>query len=215
MPDAWVPFLMFGGVATVFAFIAWQSGKASKVVRENAEALAARLGLHMDSAKPVLGRFYPAPRATGVVRGKRMELYTYTTGSGKSRKTWVALAVTPARDGGLTFSLSRQGLGSRVLSLFGAKEIQVGDPGFDERWFIQTNQPDFLRAALLPELRAKLSFLERSSQAGSLKLEKGVVSYVEGGTLYDRARCERFAGVADVVGDFADIAEVYAHQSPA
>ncbi len=210
MPEAIIPVLFFVGFAGVFVFIIWQSGKASIAARANVQGLADRLGLVLAPATPMFGRFYPPPRATGTIRGKRVELFNYSTGSGKSRKTWAAISVAPAMPSGLTFSLTRQGLGSRVLSLFGAKEIEVGNRAFDDRWFVQTNQPDFLRAALLPELQEKLLALDRSKLPGSVRLEDGVVKYAEQGSFHNREICERLAAVLDVLCDLADVAEVWA-----
>lgn len=210
MSEALIPFLFFGGFVAVFVIIVWQSGKASGVTRANAQELADRLGLALAPATPTFGRFYPPPRAQGTVRGKRVELFAYSTGSGKSRKTWAAIGVTPAQPGGLTFSFTRQGLGSRVLSLFGAKEIEVGNRAFDERWFIQTNQPEFLRAALLPELQQKLMDLDRKKLPGSIRLEDGTVKYAEQGSFYSRETCDRVGAMLDVLCDLADVAEVWA-----
>lgn len=215
MSEALIPFLFLGGFVAVFVIIVWQSGKASGVTRANAQALAERLGLELQPAKPTLGRFYPPPRAQGTVRGKRVELFAYSTGSGKSRKTWAAIGVTPTLPGGLKFTFTRQGLGSRVLSLFGAKEIEVGNRAFDERWFIQTNQPEFLRAALLPELQQKLMDLDRTKLPGSIRLEDGVVKYAEQGSFYSRETCDRVGAMLDVLCDLADIAEVWAQSRQA
>ena len=42
----------------------------------------------------------------------------------------------------------RQGFTTRIMEFFGTKEITVGDAAFDAAWFVQTNQPEFLAAAL-------------------------------------------------------------------
>lgn len=172
--------------------------------RENLRQLAARLGLVFQPGK---GWFGP-PRAEGQWRGKPLEIVTYATGSGKSRQVWSAIKVRPAATGGLTFLLQPQGLGTKVLEMFGAREITVGDREFDGAWFVQSNQPDFLRAALIPEVRAKFSAARQAGAKGRFRLEKGVVSYVEPGTFFDRKRGPRYAVLVDVVGDLADIAEV-------
>jgi hypothetical protein len=104
------------------------------------------------------------------------------------------------------------------MELFGAKEIQVGDEGFDRTWFIQTNQPEFFRAALLPELRAKINALihDLGTQARGMefKLEGAAVRYAEMGTFADGDSCQRCQRAADIVGDLADLAEVAAQQKP-
>lgn len=190
------------------ALMVWLGARASVAARERVGRLATALGLQLEAAQPTLGFFYPEPRVTGRLRGKAVLIHNYSTGSGKSRRTWSALAVTPAQDGGLTLVLTRQGFVSKLQELFGSKEITVGNPEFDAAWFVRTNAPDFLQAALLPELQAKFRPFK-----GAFKLEKGVVTYVEEGAFNHEERCQRFLLAADVACDLADIAEVYAQQT--
>lgn len=204
--------LAMGGAIT--AFVIWAGGRATAKARRNGEALASRLGLVLEPGQPKLGWFHPAPRGRGVIRGKRVEFFTYSTGSGKSRVQWAAITIAPADAGGLTFGIDRQGLLTKLGELFGMKEIQVGDPAFDAKWFVQTNQPDFFRAAFLPELRAKLTALaDQGLLRGALALKDGVVKYKERGSFYDEAQCARIAGVVDLACDLADVAEVWAGRS--
>jgi hypothetical protein len=179
---------------------------------QNVAQLAKRLGLTPAPAEKRFG-FRPEPHAAGFVRGKPARLYPFTTGSGKSRTRWTALAVHPAVTGGLTFQLSRQGFGTKVAQLFGAREITVGDPEFDRAWFIQTNQPEFFRAALIPELRTRITAaFDHSGRAHrvSLQLDSDAVVYAEAGDFGDERRCERIANMANVLVDLADVAEVFA-----
>ncbi|GAB1489752.1 hypothetical protein MASR2M8_22060 [Opitutaceae bacterium] len=201
--------LMIGG--TITAFILWAGARSTAKSRRNGEALAARLGLTLEPGKPKLGLFHPAPRASGVIRGKRVAFFTFATGSGKSRVVWAAITIIPPNAGGLTFNIDRQGLLTKLIELFGMKEIQIGDPDFDAKWFIQTNQPDFFRAAFLPELRTKLTELSnRGRLRGAITLKDGVVMYRERGSFYNEAQCDRMAGVVDLACDLADVAEVWA-----
>lgn len=206
------PLLVGGSMLTVFAAVTWLSARQSKRAWFQVEALATRLGLTIEPAQIILGIFYKSPLAAGTLRGKRVEIYTFTTGSGKSRVHWCALSVLPAATGGLTFTLSRQGLGTKLSQLFGVKEITVGDPAFDTAWFIQTNAADFFRAALLPELRHKLDQVFAQGARGTLKLENGKVLYTETGA-FDEPRCRRFESVVEIACDFADVAEVHAAQA--
>lgn len=191
--------------------IAWVGARASATARRNGQALADRLGLALEPAQPKFGRFYPAPKASGMIRGKRAAFFSFATGSGKSRVIWAAMTITPVAAGGLTFAIDRQGILTRLGELFGTKEVQVGDPAFDAAWFIQTNQPEFFRAAFLPELRAKLTALYDQGQLrGGLGLKDGVVMYKEQGAFHQEAQCARLAGVVDLACDLADVAEVWA-----
>lgn len=211
---ALIPFLMFGGFFAFIVFAIWLAAKSAQKTRIRIEQLAANLGLTVEPARVTLGIFHHAPKVTGLRRGKKMEIFSYTTGSGKSRTHWAAIAATPRADGGLTFSITRQGFGSKIAELFGSREIQVGNPAFDSAWFIQTNRPDFFSAALLPELQAKITAAtQNASRGATFKLEHGRVVYAEIGSFYDQARCARFENAADVVCDLADVAEVNADNS--
>lgn len=207
MQSTYVPGLVIAGILVFTGLMLRFAAKASARARDNVHRLATRLGLVLEAAQPVLGIFYPQPRATGVIRGKAVTLYNYSTGSGKSRRTWSAVAATPAGGGRLTFKLSRQGIGTKLREFFGAKEITVGNPEFDAAWFVQTNEPDYFRAALLPELLEKFRPFK-----GTFKMEKGVVNYVEEGQFNSEDRCLRFEPATEVVCDLADIAEVFAQQ---
>ncbi|MEO7415310.1 MAG: hypothetical protein ABIZ81_18350 [Opitutaceae bacterium] len=205
------PALLIGGAGLVaLVLLLRYAAKTSKRAHERVSLLAAELGLAMEPAAVTFGLFHGAPRARGERRGKKVELYNYTTGSGKSRTTWSSLSAQPRADGGLKFKITGQGFGSKIAQLFGAKEIQVGDGEFDGAWFIETNRPDFFAAALLPELRAKLHAATRGAPRPSFKMENGKVLYSEVGGFFNDARCARFLLIADVVCDFADIAEVHA-----
>lgn len=192
--------------AMVLAFlVARQAGRQMEV---RLTAVADSLGLRLQLNR-VLG--IPAnPRLEGTLHGRAVRLWAYTTGSGKSRTHWAAAGVRPRRDSGLTFRFSRQGLLTKLTEFFGAKEITVGDPRFDAAWFVQTNQPEFLAAALLPEIREKLMTLHRESAAGNLQLEKGEVTYAERGQLGEAARLRRLVEILPLLHDLADVAEVAA-----
>ncbi|MCX6945646.1 MAG: hypothetical protein NT173_12965, partial [Opitutales bacterium] len=129
-----------------------------------------------------------------------------------SRVQWCALSVAPGRDGGLNCSLQRQDLGTKLKELFGAREIQVGDPEFDRQWFIQTNQPEFLRAALLPELRQKITALAAApgGRPGRWQLESGLVRYAEQGSFANANIAARLSLAAEIGADLAEVAEVFA-----
>lgn len=204
-----VPIIMVGGFLLITTVVVRLIARSTLKTYENMKHLAERLKLTVPEVKPVLG-FYKTPEVTGVIREKPVRVYTFTTGSGKNQTTWSAAAVTPRATGGLTFSLSRQGLGTKLLEIFGSKEIKVGDEAFDKKWFIQTNAPDFMAIGLLPELQQKISAFE-----GKWELKRNEVIYTERGSFNSRDRCERWPDAVDAACDLADAAEVYAQQKQA
>jgi hypothetical protein len=204
MPNAWVPLIPLVVFAVVIPLIIWGSITARRRTAENLQKLAGRLGLEFQPAAGWTG----SPRVSGNLRGKPVEVFTYSTGSGKTRKTWAAISVQPAGGGGLTFTLQKQGFGTKISELFGAREITVGDPEFDAAWFIQTNQPEYFRAALLPEIREKLMAVRRVGARGKFECNGGLMKYAEEGSFYQWQRSERFVALADVAGDLAEVVEV-------
>lgn len=182
--------------------------KAHKKTVAHMAAFADRLGFTLVPG----ARKLDYPRITGVVRGKPVEFFNFVTGSGKSRTHWVAVSVAPAVAVALTFRITRQGFVSKLQSLFGAKEITVGDKAFDDRWFIETNQPDFFRAALLPEVRVKLDAAAAGARKHvnvEFKLENGLVRYAEVGG-FSEETLARYEAMLPLLCDLADVAEVSA-----
>lgn len=189
------------------ALIVWGAVQHQKKARANLEALAARLGLQVTGdPKSVLA----AGGVAGRYQGKEVRFWTYSTGSGKSRRTWCAVGVKPRAHGGLEFELQHQGFGTKIMEWFGAKEIQVGDPAFDRDWFIRTNQPEFLAAALVPEIRAKLTSLKQAAAEKPFRLEAGEVRLSTSGSFGSEQVIARLESCLPLLCDLADIAEVYA-----
>lgn len=149
----------------------------------------------------------------GEQAGRAVRYWTYATGSGKSRTTWVAASVRPRAEGGLQFDLTRQNFGSKIREMFGAKEIRVGDPAFDAAWFVRTNQPDFLAAALVPAIRARLMAEPAGRWGARYKLEHGLVQYVEQGHLSSAEVLARLERQLPLLHELADVAEAFAGTS--
>lgn len=196
----------------VFVVIAgWATRSALAQLRRtevNVRALAQRLGLTVTERK-ILG--YSADwELNGVVDRRMVRCWTYTTGSGKSRQSWCAVSVQPRATGPLSFELQRQDLGTKLMEFFGTKEITVGDPAFDAAWFVRTNEPDFLRAALVPAIRAKFMGALASGAKGHYTLKEGAVRYAERGGFYAEPLVARLEQQVPLLLDLADLAEVAA-----
>jgi hypothetical protein len=171
---------------------------------ENLQKLGGKVGLEL---KPSVGP-RKSPGLAGTLRGKPVEIFSYSTSTGKSSTPWVAITIQLTVPNGLTFKLQKQGFGTKVMEFFGVHEVTVGDPVFDRAWFVRTNRPDFLRAALIPELREKLMVVQRSSSLGTFELKGGLVKYAETGTFANAPRMEQLVPLVDLLGDLADVAEV-------
>ena len=195
-------FLLFIGVAVTFGWLALRSHK--KLVAEFA-AWAAGHGLAVRE-----GTWWSTPLAAeGVRAGRRVRVHTFTTGSGKSRTTWLEVAVLGV-PGRLELSLVRQGFGTKIAEWFGTKEITVGDPAFDARWFVKTNREEFVAAALLPETRARIDAVAGlGGRSLRIEVQAGMVKYVEQGSI-TQAAMRRAEQVFPMLEELAALAEVEA-----
>jgi hypothetical protein len=200
------PLLLFAFfIAGVFGLIVWAVLAGGKRTAANLTALANRLGLQVQFR--TWGKFVLGGSLHGTIAGRTVRVWSYTTGSGKSQRTWSAVGVRPRRDDGFTFKFDRQGFVTKVMEVFGSKEVRLGDRAFDDAWFVQTNRPDFLAAALLPEIREKIMTLFHAGP-GVLRLEAGEVAYVEEGSLSNADVTRRLEAALPLVQDLADVAEV-------
>jgi hypothetical protein len=205
-----VPFGIITGVNAVMIAVAIRSGLVRKRrMIANLQKLAAQLGLEFVAAEGWKGR----SRVTGTLRGKKVEIFSYATSTGKSSTEWSVVTAQAAKAGALTFTLEKRSVVTKIEKLFGVHPVTMGDAEFDQACFVQTDQPDFLRAALIPELREKLVVALHACATGKFELKGNEVKYAEVGGLYDVKRCDRFAALADLVCDLADVAEVAAEGS--
>jgi len=207
MESSLFPWLFF-----LFAIFALMVGvlsarAAARRTQKTMRELAGRLGLPIVQSEPVLGFVAQSPSVEGLRRGKYVRLYTYSTGSGKSRTTWAAVSAR-TRGRRLSFSLESQGVGSKIKEMFGIKEITVGDRLFDEAWFIRAEPAEFFRIALIPELRERLMAGRRAGLTGVFRCEQGEVRYAEVGGFADQGKVERYLLAADLCCDLADVADV-------
>lgn len=195
-------FLLFflGPLVVVIVF----GVRAAKKARENFRKLATQLNLEFVEKDPVTRR----ARVTGLWQGRRVTFQSRAVGSGKRRKVWSELSLTPAAHGGLTFRLAPRSLGTALEQLFGAQDLEVGEPGFDKKWLVQSNQPDFFKAALMPQIQEKLGGFP-----GEWRMDDGAIVYRERGDFSTDAIGERMARAVELAADLGDIAEVFDRKS--
>ena len=204
-------FLFFIGFTVFIVGAALLLGRRqARRASENLTELARALGLRCAQRPPVLG-FLPAlPTVDGERGGRAVRFFTYTTGSGKSRQTWQACGVRCENPQGLTFQLGTQNALSRLGTLLGMQDVQVGDAAFDQRFVVKTSDPEFLRAALLPEVRTSLLECWGSRATGAhVKLAGNEVVYAENGGFAEVAVIERMKAVVEPLLALAALPEVY------
>lgn len=196
------------GIVLVIAVIFGAAVAAQKKTIANLRAIARRTGLQLHGADGSV--LFTKPSVHGELDGRMVRFWAYATGAGKSRRQWVAVGVQPRRLGGLTFDFQPQGLLTSLSELFGAKEASTGDRSFDERWFLQTNEPELIGAVLLPEIRARLMAAYEAGARSHFRTESGWVCYTEQGNFADERVCARLETQLPLLRDLADLAEACA-----
>ena len=204
MTKDWVQLLPLMIPAVVLPLAFWRSRVTRKRTAENLREIGQRLGLGFQPATD----WTKSPCLTGKLRGRPADVFTCSTGSGKSRRNWAVISVQAEGAETLTFTLQKQGLGTRLSEFMGVKEITVGDPAFDATWFIQTNWPDAFGTALLPEVRAKLMAVRLAGAEGKFEFNGRAVKYTERDQLSRSDGIELVVAVAGVVTDLAELVEV-------
>jgi len=188
--------------AIVFLVLRTARNRRQKL-REILQTWAGELGLEVvDSSSK-----WKPPMLRGIVAHRTVEFHSFTTGSGKSQQTWVACDVTPDRATSLTFSLSRQNVFHKVGQWLGLKEVKIGDEAFDQMWFIRTNQPDFLRAALVPELRQRILQAVNQGASGRFETHEGKIRYVQAGNFSQEKARSTLTQLLPLVIDLAILSE--------
>jgi hypothetical protein len=209
---ALIPLGVFLGLfLLMFVAVLFGARSAARKRRALLQATAQRLGLEYH-APPDSFLQMAEPKVMGRYRGRFARVYTFTTGSGKSRTTWSAVAVQGENPNGLKLKLRTQGPAflEKIAQAFGFQDVVVGDPRFDAQFVVSTNDAEFIRAALLPELRQQLLELWRNKGRGAkIELESGECVYAETGDVSDAKRLARLEAALPVIANLAALAEVY------
>jgi len=205
----WIPLLFFGGTAAFVGFAIWMAVVQQRKARAQMTALAGRF--HLEFRQPPAAGFgvRPPPTVEGTHRGRTVRFFTYTTGSGKSRTNWCAVAAAAAGAGTFTLDLFPQNFLTRIGVALGMQDLQVGDPAFDPLFIVKSNDPAYAVAALLPEIRARLVAERGRGALGHVAVKEGEVRYAEMGGFSQEAQVARLADMLDIVCDLAEVAEVY------
>ena len=210
MPISFAPVFFVGILVLVFGGAVVLSRRQCAKARRNLAALAGALGLQLHEKPPVLGLFPLVPTVDGRYRERPIRFYTFTTGSGKQRQTWQAVGLACENRHGLSLGLVTQGFLLTLATRLGAQDLQVGDAAFDSRFIVRSNDAEFIRAALLPEVRAALLGAWSPRAMGAhLKLEGGEVVYAERGSFADAGMVERMKALLEPLALVATLPEVY------
>jgi hypothetical protein len=199
-----IPFVVVFGI---FALVTRVAIKQQQRVRDNLTALAQRYGLQVpETPKGFLARMKPFA-VSGTHRGRALRIYSYTTGSGKNATHWCALGLGVRNPGGFTLQIARENVFTKVGRAFGIEDANTGDKSFDDQFHLKSNDPAFVRAALIPEVRAQIAGAWKDGARGSFTVDKSEIKYAETGSFATAKICERFPALVELSYTLADVVE--------
>lgn len=131
-------------------FAAWRASRIEEEWRRAAQTIGATF-------QP--GGFFSHQSMRGRIYGLPFVLETFTRGSGRNSSTWTRLRVHYPAPLDLGLRITREGFWSFVSKLFGAQDVEVGDPAFDSMALIKSNSPARTREWLTPARRLRIARL--------------------------------------------------------
>ena len=209
MESTIAPFLMillFIGFFVGIFVIIWQVAKSNMAkINKQFEAIAYNLDAYVTPAKGMFTK--PHPVVDGKIKDRDFRLFMYTKGSGKNQVTYTAFTISLNNPTGNTLVLYQEGILSKIGKFFQMQDIQIGDPFFDEKFIIKSNNEQFARNTLQGDLK---SYLEHnySRIKGTFKLENTTnIRYEEVISLNNAIARERFELLLDLGTFLADTIE--------
>lgn len=93
------------------------------------------------------------PSLSGKVRGFSVTLQMVSKGSGKSSTTYTVLEFELPQNTGFPFHVFEAGFFSTMGKVFGLQDIEIGDPVFDAKFIIKSDDELKIRQLLTPSIR--------------------------------------------------------------
>ena len=131
------------------------------------------------------GSMFKAPTVAGAYSGLSVYLYTYAQGSGKQKTTYTSMVVYIPVQSRAHLRVSREGFFTKITKAFGAQDIQIRDPAFDQAYVIKSDTPDLVIQLLTPQLRGALV---AGDQNMTLTVSRGTASHTQVGILMEPRR---------------------------
>lgn len=213
MDTAIIVFLLGLSVIIVFTIV---STLKKRDRADHMRLLGEQLGVHVSGGEPFFASiewlsFIKKPTwVSGDYRGGPLEIWHFTRGSGKNSSPYIGMRLGLDNPRGLSFKFHKEGFFSKIGKKLGMEDVQVGDPRFDKDFIVKCSDPDFIRAALLPEIKERFyQAYETHGAIGVLKLEKNELYYEEGGRIRSDELRARFVALIDLCADLRETVNVY------
>lgn len=204
-----IPFL-FGTIFVLFfVFAIVGSIRRGRRIRENLGRLGSEMNLSL--VEPGGKGVFASGKVVleGRLRGRTIRVFSYTTGSGKQRSHWCAVQVGAENNRNLSLTISRENVFTKVGEKLGFAQAKVGDDAFDRQFHIKCSDEEFLRAGLIPEVRAGFVSVWSQGARGKMTVAGESIKYAELGSFSDGRICSRIPAISGLLCDVAEIVETH------
>jgi hypothetical protein len=159
--------------------------------------VASRMGL---TFKP--GGLFTTPVVDGEYRGRRLHANIYTSGMSRHERIYTAATVTLKGPVDWNMQLSLRSGPADSLTSGASQDVQIGNPQFDERFSIRSDQPE--RAQRLLGRAGTQALIMALPHVLSLELQGQVLTYRQRGGGED---AEVLVRILTTLSDLADVIE--------
>ncbi len=210
-----VAFIEIPGLLLVFLLVPlvpWvgaqlRRSRVTEVMHELAPALRLRIRRRHWLAA-FLGR---APLMVGERDGRELELTQIRRTTGRRSRNFVRLKMTSGRaSSSLRFRVSPEGWESTFKQLIRIEKVKTGDPIFDLEWWVDSNRPDFMAAALVAEVR---EHIRTTGAEGRFCYREGELRFESPGSIRSVAQLGRLRAICEAAHALMTVAEVDAADS--
>ena len=179
-----------------------QRSRVTAVMHELAPALQLRVRRRHGLAA-LFGR---CPWMVGERDGRRLQLTQISRTAGRHTRNYVRLILTSDRaSASLQFRISPEGWRSTLKRLLRIEKVKTGDPIFDLEWWVQSNRPDFMAAALVAEVR---EHVRSTGSEGRFSYRDGKLKFEASGSIRSVAQLGRLRAVCEAAHALMTVAEV-------
>ncbi|MCL2423392.1 MAG: DUF3137 domain-containing protein [Micrococcales bacterium] len=147
---------------------------------------------------------------TGRHRGHRFTAFTAITtrtstdtdGHSSTDRTYFGVVVLQLPAPLPNVAVEREGFGARIAKFFGGEDIEIGSPAFDSAFRVRSDDPEFVRTLLTPDLVAWL--MARNRSAGPLIIMGGDLMTWHKGSLDHKTLPTTLTGLATFASRISD-----------
>lgn len=94
-------------------------------------------------------------------------------------RMWAGVCISGPNEKGLRFKFAPRGVIGKVTEMLGAQDIKTGDTRFDGLLTVKSNDPEFIKLALLPRINRFFGIWETQDAKGTVELDGRNLLYEE------------------------------------